>query len=61
MFYFPIEDLYCKLLKFENVTETQQKLINATKWTLKMFAVSYLCIAHVLLDFDAYGRGKKTI
>jgi lysophospholipid acyltransferase 7 len=50
VFYLPIEDLYCKLLKFDEVTATQQKLINATKWILKFFAASYMGTAFLLKD-----------
>jgi lysophospholipid acyltransferase 7 len=52
VFYLPIEDLYVKLLKFNEITEVQQNLINATKWILKFFAFSYMGTAFLLKDVN---------
>jgi lysophospholipid acyltransferase 7 len=51
VFYFPIEDLYVELLDIKKPTKLQEKLINATKWTLKSFTIAYGGMAFVLQDF----------
>jgi hypothetical protein len=60
-FYFLIEDLYNDFLVLKKATKLQEKLINATKWTLKSFTRATIGMALLLLNFASSWKFYESV